>query len=79
MGLETLLSPCRELIFGGEGSLGHSQGAVHMVAARLDCKTAMVGTTLANSHLGCIIELKKCYSHLVRGFIFGREDCLGPD
>ena len=34
----------------GGGGWGHQQGAVHMAAARLGCKRAMVGTGWANSH-----------------------------
>ena len=33
----------------GGGGWGHLQGAVHMAAARLGCKRAMVGTEWANS------------------------------
>ena len=36
---------------------------MHMVAARLDCQSAMVGTA------GCMDRLRKCYSHLVGGSI----------
>ena len=49
------------------GGLGHSQGAVHMVAARLGCKWAVVGTGWANSHPVCMNGLRKRYSHLVGG------------
>ena len=47
----------------GGGGWGHLQGAVHMAAARLSCKKAMLGTGWANSHPGCMN--RKCYSHLV--------------
>ena len=39
---------------GGGGGLGHPQGAVHMVAARLGCKWVVVGTEWANSHPVCM-------------------------
>ena len=51
----------------GEGGLGHPQGAMHMVAARLGCKWAVVGTGWANSHPVCMNGLRKRYSHLVGG------------
>ena len=35
----------------GGGGWGHPQGAVHMAAVRLGCKSNMVGTGLANSPL----------------------------
>ena len=47
---------------------------MHMVAARLGCQSAVVGTRWANSRPGCMDRLRKRYSHLVyRGFISGRE------
>ena len=49
---------------------------MHMVAARLGCQSAMVGTRWANSCPGCMDRLRKRYSHLV---ISGREGCLGPE
>ena len=49
------------------------QGAMHMAAARLGCKRAMVGTRWANSHPGCMNRLRKHYSHLVGGlFLAGK-------
>ena len=50
---------------GGTGGVwwGHSQGVVHMAAARLGCKRTMVGTRWANSRPGCMSRLKKHYSH----------------
>ena len=46
---------------------------MHMVAARLGCQSAMVGTGLANSCPGCIYRLRKRYSHLVSGsFLAGK-------
>ena len=40
---------------------------MHMVAARLSCRSAMVGTGWANSCPECLDRLRKCYSHLVEG------------
>jgi len=51
----------------GKGEWGHPQGAVHMVAARLGCERAMVGTGWATSCPDCMDKLRKHYSHLVRG------------
>ena len=52
---------------------GHPQGDMHMVAARLGCQSAMVGTWWANSCPGCMDRLRKCYSHLVGGsFLAGK-------
>ena len=46
---------------------------MHMVAARLGCQSAMVGTGYANYCPGCMDRLKKCYSHLVGGsFLAGK-------
>ena len=45
--------------------LGHPQGSVHMTAARLSCKSNMVGTGWANSHPGCVSRLRKCNSRPV--------------
>ena len=36
---------------------GHPQGDMHMVAARLSCQSAMVGTVWANSCPGCMDRL----------------------
>ena len=38
----------------GGGGWDHTQGAVHMAAAWLSCKTTMVGTKWANSCPGCM-------------------------
>ena len=38
----------------GGGGWGHPQGDMHMVAARLGCQSAMVGTGWANSCSGCM-------------------------
>ena len=40
---------------------------MHMVAARLGCKSTMVGTGWANSCTGRMDRLRKHYSHLVGG------------
>ena len=57
----------------GGGGWGHPQGDMHMVAARLGCQSAMVGTGWANSCLGCMDRLRKRYSHLVGGsFLAGK-------
>ena len=62
----------------GGGGWGHLQGAVHMAAGRLGCKSNMVSIGLANSCPGCMSRLRKCYSHLLgAGFISGKEGCLG--
>ena len=46
---------------------GHPQGDMHMVAGRLSCQSAMVGTGWANSCPACMDRLRKHYSHLVGG------------
>ena len=57
----------------GGGGWGHPQGDMHMVAARLGCQSAMVGTGWANCCPGCMDRLRKHYSHLVRGsFLAGK-------
>ena len=57
----------------GGGGWGHPQGGMHMVAARLGCQSAMVGTGWANSCPGCMDRLRKRYSHLVEGsFLAGK-------
>ena len=44
-----------------------------MVANRLGCQSAMVGTGWANSCPGCMNRLKKRYAHLVGGsFVAGK-------
>ena len=40
---------------------------MHMVAARLGCKSTMVGATWANSCPGCMDRLSERYSHFVGG------------
>ena len=57
----------------GGGGWGHPQGDMHMVAARLGCQSAMVGTGWANSCPGCMDRLRKRYSHLVEcSFLAGK-------
>ena len=44
-----------------------------MAAVRLDCKSNMVGTGLANSRPGCMSRRRKRYSHLLGGsFLAGK-------
>ena len=58
---------------GGGGTGGGGWGHMHMVAARLGCQSAMVGTGWANSCPGCMDRLRKRYSHLVGGsFLAGK-------
>ena len=46
---------------------------MHMAAARLGCKKAIVGSRRANSRPGCMNRRRKCYSHLVGGlFLAGK-------
>ena len=40
---------------------------MHLAAAWLGCKRAMVGTGWANSHSGCMDRPRKYYPHLVGG------------
>ena len=40
---------------------------MHMVAARLGCQCAMVGTGWTNSCPGCMDRLRKRYTYLVVG------------
>ena len=50
---------------------------MHMAAARLGCKRAMVGTGWANFRPGCINRLRKHYSYLVEGlFLAGKAAWL---
>ena len=44
------------------GGWGHPQGDIHMVAARLGCERAMVGTGWATSRRECMDRLTKHYS-----------------
>ena len=55
------------------GEWGHPQDDMHMVTARLGCKSAMVGTMWVNSCPGCMDRLSERYSHLVGGsFLAGK-------
>ena len=49
---------------------------MHMAAARLDCKRAMVGTELDNSHPGCTNRPRNTILTVWR-FNFGREGDMG--
>ena len=46
---------------------------MHMVAARLDCERAMVGTWWVTSHRDCMDGLRKHYSHLVGAWFLARK------
>ena len=50
---------------GEVGAWGHLQGDMHMVAARLGCQSAMIGSGWVNSCSGYMDRLKKRYSHLL--------------
>ena len=46
----------------GQGEVGGvTQGDMHMVAARLGCKSTMVGTRWANPCPGCMDRLRKLW------------------
>ena len=49
------------------GGVTGPRGAVHLAAAWLGCKRAMVGTGWANSHPGCMYRLRKYHFYLVGG------------
>ena len=56
--------------------MGLPQCVVHVVAAKLGCKEAMIGSEWVNSHPGCMNRQRKCYSHLLgvhsrQGRLFG--------
>ena len=60
---------------GGTGG-GGWQGSMHMVAARLGCQRAVVGTGWANSCPGCMDRFRKHYSqgvHFWQGKLPGSE------
>ena len=57
------------------GRRGHLQGDMLIVAARLGCERAMVGTRWANSHPCCIDRLR----NTCKRFISGKEVCLGSE
>ena len=46
---------------------------MHMVAARLGFKRAMVGTGWATSCADCMNRLRKYHSHLVEGWFLARK------
>ena len=52
---------------------------MHMAAARLSCKRAMLGAWWAKSHSGYMNRLRKMLFSPFRGFIFGREGCFGSE
>ena len=54
----------KELSYGCACAWG---GWVHIVAARLGCKSSMVGTGWGNSCPGCMDRLRESYSNLVGG------------
>lgn len=75
------LRACARVLYQQKGGTGggwwcHMQSAVHMVAAKLGCKRAMVGTGWAHSHPGCVNRLRERYSHLV-GVHFWQGRLLG--
>ena len=55
----------------GCGVWGHPQGDMHMVAARLGCERAMVGTWWLHG------QVYKTLLSPCRGLVSGREGCLG--
>ena len=46
---------------------------MHMVAARLGCERAMVGTGWATSCPDCMDRVRKHYSHLAEGWFLARK------
>ena len=61
----------------GGGGWHHTQGDMHMVAARLSFEKAMVGSRWATYCPDRKDRLIKHYSHLVEGS--GKEGCLGSE
>ena len=61
-----------------EDGWGHPQDAVHIVAARLGFKKAMVGTGRATHHPDCMDRLRKYYSHLAEGWFLARKAGWAP-
>ena len=70
----------------GQGEVGEVTHRVHMVAARLGCKKAMVGTEWTNYHSDCMNRHEKHHSHLLGGsfladrsaraeWVFARREC----
>jgi len=53
--------------------VGLPYDAVHVVAARLGCERAMVGTGRATSHPDSMDRLRKHYSHLVEAWFLARK------
>ena len=49
---------------------------MHMVAARLGCQRAMVGTRWVTSHPDCMDRHRKHYSHLVEGWFLAKKAAL---
>ena len=71
---------CQQNRWTSGGGWGHPQSAVHMVAARLGCERAVVGTGWATSHPDCTNRLRKHYYHLVEGWFMARKaTCLGSE
>ena len=63
----------------GGGGWGHPQGDMHMVTARLGCKSTMVGTGWANSCPGCMNKLRKRYCHFVGGSFLAGKAALAAE
>jgi len=53
--------------------MGHPQGPVHMVAARLGFEKALVGTGRATPPPDCMDRLRKYHSHLAEGWFLARK------
>ena len=49
-----ILCTMQKKIVSAHLCMGSVQGAVHIVAVRLGCKGAMVGTSRGNAHPGCM-------------------------
>ena len=63
----------------GGGGWVHSWGVVHMVAAGLGCRTALIGTGWANFCLGCTNGLRKCYSDFVGASFLAKKVVLAQN
>ena len=50
-------SLCPAQVLHEQKGWDHQQGDMHMIAAGLGCKKALVGTEWANYHLGCTDKL----------------------
>ena len=57
----------------GGGGWGHLQGDMHMVAARIGFKKAIVGTRWSTYRPDCMERLRKHYSHLLEGWFLARK------